>query len=44
MLKIDYRFDELFNVFNEIDNKCIKLNECKPIASNKIDRKTKMLA
>ena len=41
--KKDYGFDEVFHVFNEIDSKCNKLNEYKPIASNKIDRKTKML-
>ena len=38
MLKKDYGFDEVFNIFNEIDNKRNKLNEYKPIASNKIDK------
>ena len=38
MLKEDYGFDERFNIYNEIENKCNKRNGYKPIASNKINK------
>ena len=37
MPKNVYGFDEVFNIFHEIDNRHIKLNEYKPMTSNKID-------
>ena len=43
VLKKEYRFDEAYNIFDEIDNKCSELNEYNPRVSNKIDTKNVML-
>ena len=39
-----YGFDEIFNIFNETNNKRNKLTQYKPIASKEINKKGKMLA
>ena len=39
MLKKEYGFDEVFNVFYKIDNKGNKLNEYNSRTPNKIDTK-----
>ena len=43
VLRKDYGFDEAFNVFDEIKDKHIKLNEYKPSNSDKINTKNEML-
>ena len=37
MLKKDYGFDKVCNIFNDVCNKHSKVNGHKPIASKKID-------
>ena len=39
MLKKDYGFDEVFNIFDEIDNNCHELRKYNPRISNMINRK-----
>ena len=39
MLKKDYGFDEVFNIFDEIDNNCHELHKYNPRISNMINRK-----
>ena len=39
MLKKDYGFDEVFNIFDEIDNNCPELRKYNPRISNMINRK-----
>ena len=43
VLKKDYGFDEVFNIFNGIDNKHNKLNEYNSRTPNKTDAKNVML-
>ena len=39
----DYKFDEAFNIFDEIDNKCNELDDYRPRAPNNINNKNVML-
>ena len=43
VLKKDYSFDEVFNIFDEIDINCNNLNEYKLRSTNMIKRKNEML-
>ena len=43
VLKKDYSFDELFNIFDVIDINCNNLNEYKLRSTNMIKRKNEML-
>ena len=43
MIKKDYGFDEVFNIFDEIDNKRNKLRKYNPRTNNKITIKNEML-
>ena len=43
MLKQDYRFDRVFKILDEIDNKCSKLDVYKLWSSDKINTKNEML-
>ena len=41
MIEKDYGFDEVFDIFCEIDINCHELSECNPRIVNKIDKKMK---
>ena len=43
VLKQDYRFDRVFKILDEIDNKCSKLDVYKLWSSDKINTKNEML-
>ena len=43
MLRKDYGFDEVFNIFDEKCKKCDNLNKYKACACNKINSKNEML-
>ena len=43
VIKKDYGFDKVFNIFHEIDNNCHKLHEYNPTTFNKINRKNEKL-
>ena len=43
MLRKDYGFDEVFNIFDEKYKKCDNLNKYKACACNKINTKNEML-
>ena len=43
VIKKDYGFDKVFNIFHEIDNNCHKLHEYNPTTFNKINKKNEKL-
>ena len=43
MLKKDYGFDKVFNIFDEIDNNCFELHKFNPRNLNMINRKYEII-